>query len=209
MLLLAGSAFGQNAYYDRGQSGFFFGGSVFSGDDYIGLGAGAAYTISGSFSLGVSVARATYDDDEYGDDFKETDIAPFVSALLLRPEESMPIGIEATATYSRATVSGDVLDAFGWDMSRNVLIGRGDIFAEIEALPTARILPFVGITYMFGNAEIEDSFGNSEEEDISEVGFTIGASFQLNKKFVIVPSMTNINDNTSFSISFNAVIPST
>jgi len=202
-----GEASAQNRYLDEGQSGVGLAGALGQGEDYTQVGAGLTYTVNGRLDFNISVSRSSFDEDEFGEDFSSTVFSPGISAALLRPTDTSVLGVEVGAGYGMASFSGDALDALGWEMSSNAVSAGIDFYLKLSSSPTLQVYPAIGASYVSVSGEIEDSFGNSVDDDVQDVLISGGVGFLVNRNVVITPSFSTFDGSSSWAISLRLMIP--
>jgi len=205
----AGAAVGQGRFLDDGQNGFEINGSLWSGKDYTSLGASFGYSFGAKFDLGLGVSRSSFDDEVIGNDGSGTEFTPFAVATIVKPTDTSNVGVELTAAYGIASFSSDALDFLDWDMSAKALTAGGNLYFRIQSSPTLEIYPAASVDYVSVTAKLEDSMGNSEDEDVNEVAFGAAVSFLFNKKVHVTPAFRSFDGETSFAISIGLVVPGT
>jgi hypothetical protein len=206
-LCVCQDSLGQSYLFLDGQNGFGIAGSLESGEDYTSVGAKFAFSAAGRFDFGVEVGKASFDESEYGEDFTATQFSPFASAILVRPNESSPVGVIARAAFGTTSFSGDDLDALQWELGSTSYIAGGVLYLELESSPGLTVFPAVGVGYASVTATLEDSFGVSVDDEVQELLISGSVTFFLNQQMFITPSFTTFDGSSSWSVTAGIAIP--
>ena len=206
-LVASQESLGQSYLFHDGQNGFGVAGTIESGEDYTSFGAKFAFSAAGRFDLGVEVGKASFDESEYGEDFSATQLSPFVAAMLVRPNESSPVGVIASAAYGAATFSGDELDALSWDLSSTSYAVGGVLYLELESSPKLSVFPAVGVSYAGVTATLEDSAGASVDEETKDMLITGSVTFYFNQQVFITPSLYTFDGSSSWGVAAGVAVP--
>lgn len=205
-VMAAAPALAQMRFLEEGGSGFGLGAGISSGDGMTGLGGGFVYTASGKFDLGINVNRLSFDDDVIGNDGSALGFTPFLALGLVRPEGDQKLGLELGASWEKASYDSDGLDALEWDMSSTGLTGTLSMYMRADVSPSLVMFPEVSVGYITGNVEIEDSFGDSVDDDISEAIFGAAVSFFFNDRVRLTPSLVSIDGETTWGVTLGVVM---
>ena len=200
-------AFSQNRYYLDGQNGISIAGTFQGGEDYTAFGAIVDFTVNGIFDLGVGLARASFDQDEYGPNFSSFEVSPYLLVSLVRPSGISSVGFDLGFSYGSSTSSGDVLDANNVDMLSSGYNAGGEVYFNINSSPGLRILPALSISYTSVTSKIESDYGGSEEETVSGVSMGAEVSFFLNHRVFIVPAFRYFEESAAWGIKAGWTIP--
>lgn len=203
--LVAAPAMAQMKFLDEGRSGFGLGVGLSSADGISGLGGGVVYTAAGRFDLGFNVTRLSLDDDLIGNDGSAVTLTPTITMGLVRPAGEQRLGLELGAAYETTTYDSDGLDALGWDMSSSGLTGMLSLYMRAVASPSLVMFPELSVGYVTGSMEIEDSFGDSVDEDVSEAVFGAGVSLFFNDRVRLTPSFMSIDGETTWGVTLGIV----
>lgn len=203
----AGAALGQSRFLDDGQSGAMVSIAAGTGEDYTSLGAGFGYSFGSKFELGLAFTRSSFDDEVIGEDGSGTEFTPYVLASVVRPTADSRLGLELGASYGFASFSSDGLDFLDWDMTGSALSIGGNLYLRLESSPSLTVYPLVSADYVTATVEIEDSYGDSVDEEVNEVAFGAGVALLFNRKVTVTPSFRSFDGDTSWGVSVGVVLP--
>jgi opacity protein-like surface antigen len=201
------SADAQNRFFADGQNGVGLRLGLGNSEDTSSFGASFTYTVNGLFDLGIGFSRASFDEDEWGENFTGTAIIPFVAAGIVRPSETSYLGIDLEGQYESLSYSGDALDVFGWDMSGHSYAFGASLYLRLESSPGLTVYPRAGLAYASVTAKIEDSFGDSLEDTNEDVLLSASVDFQINQRIVISPAFSHFDGSSSWGISLGFILP--
>ncbi len=207
LVFAANTAMAQSRYLKDGQSGVGIGASLGSGDGYSSLSAAVGYSFGSKFELGVGIAKTSFDDNVIGNDGSATEFDPYFLASIVRPRNGSMVGLELSAQYGKATLSSDALDEAVWDMTSTLWSFGGNLYLKVVSSPSLEVYPMVSADYLTSTTEIEDSYGNSVDDDNSDVSLGVGLGLLFNKKVTITPRLSTYDGETSYGISVGLILP--
>ena len=204
------SAQGQSSILEKGQNGFGTSAGFSTNDDLSGFTGAFGYSFSGVFDLGISIGRFGFDEQLFGEDLNVTTISPYVSYVIVKQDEQIPLSFSISGSYDRLIYSNKVLSDFDIVMTGNFYSIGASLYNMINVSDGMRIQPAIGLTYITGEFKIEDDSDSYTEEDNSTV-FSISLSLIFKSSptntFVVSPSL-GIGDNvTTFGLSLSFVFP--
>lgn len=207
VLTAAGTAMAQSRYLEDGQSGAAISAGLGSGDGYSSLSAGLGYSFGSKFELGLGVSKSSLDDDLIGNDGSLSEISPYALATVVRPKNGSMVGLEFSAQYSKGTFSSDGLDELVWDMTSSAVGIGGNLYLKLESSPSLQVYPMVSADYITITTKIEDAYGDSVDDDTSDVSLGVGLGLLFNKKVAITPHLSTFDGETSYGVSVTLLIP--
>lgn len=207
LLLAATTASAQMKFLADGQSGFGLGAGYLVGEHFTGFGATADYVVHGSWDLGLNANWLSLDEESNGTNASATTVMPWLAIGLLRPKEASKFGAELQVGYQMDGYDSDALDELNWDMSSNALVGGVSVYMRLESSPTMTIYPEANLGYMTGSLKIEDSDGDTAEEDIEEVMYGASVSVLFNQKVRLTPSFMSVDGNSTWTLVLGLLMP--
>src|SRR5690625_2451606 len=207
---IAGSVQAQSSILEKGQNGFGINGGFSSSEGASGINGGFGYSYSGVLDFGISVGRFNADPQILGDELNETRISPYISYLIIKQDDQIPVSFELNGAYSRHTLSGQVLRDYNLDLTGNSYSIGASLYNMIEASEAMRIQPSIGFNYITTEAKAEDDFETvSESTDGTQFSFGLSLIFQTspNYIFAVTPSLGYRDDTATFGISLNMILP--
>lgn len=204
------SAKAQSSILEKGQNGFGINGGFSTNEDVSGFSGGVGYSISGVFDLGISVGRFGYDQPFLGEDLNTTTISPFVSYIIVKQDEQIPVSFGLNGLYQRQIYSNRVLSDYDIDLTGNFFTIGAWLYSMFEYSEAMKIQPEIGFNYTTGEFKFEDPT-ESDTESSNNTRFALGLSliFQTSPSniFIVTPSIGFGDDVTTFGISLNLVFP--
>lgn len=200
----------QSLFLEKDQNGFGISGGFSTNKDISGFYGGVGYSFSGVFDLGISVGRFGFDQQLFGEDLNATIISPFVSYLIVKQDEQIPVTFALNGSYERQIYSNTVLSDNDIDMNGNFFTIGASLYSMFEISEAMKIQPGIGFNYITGEIKLEDSAGSDTESDNTTV-FTLGLSLVFQRTptdtFVVTPAIGFGDDVTTFGISLSFIFP--
>lgn len=191
------------------EKGFGIEGGYSSADNSSTLNVGAGYVFHPAFEVGVGIGRSNLENS----DLTVTGVNPYVSVYPVRQGEQFPISILLNGSFSFQTFSGDLVDRIesqGGSVSGNAFsLGTG-LFHTFEVNESVNILPFAGVSYIRNETEISGGGQTvSDTEETTSLVLSLSFEFDLSdsSSFVITPTTSVSDENSSFGISASFVLP--
>jgi hypothetical protein len=200
-------AAGQVRFLEEGQNGFGLSAGLGTGEDYSSLGANFGYGISGRYEVGLGFSKVSFDDEVIGNDGSGTAFAPYFLAAVIKPTEASMFGLELGAAYEIDSYSSDALDYNNWDMSGKAFTAGASLYLKVPASPTVTIYPSLSVGYVTLSVEIEDSYGDSVDDDTSDAAIGASVAFLFNNKIWLSPSFRTFDGNSSYGLSVGFSLP--
>lgn len=222
LLLFAGAAYAQSAYLPAGENATLIGASWFGSDEFDGYGAEFAYEMAGSLAFGARFDRLsrTGDPGVDWDDFEETSVAPFLSALVFRPVDGFPVGVDSRVAYSFTTFEGENVDAIDQEARGSVLSLDLRLLARLSPFENLKIWPrLTGSWYASSvsaqlaaldideNEEI-DELERFDSDDLPQYSWAAGLGVQLAERLVLALDRVEYeHEEPVFRLAFLAFYP--
>jgi len=208
--LIIVTAQAQSLFLEKGQNGFGISGGFSTNKDISGFSGGVGYSLTGVFDLGISVGRFGFDQQFFGEDLNATTISPFVSYLIVKQDEQIPVTFALNGSYERQIYSNTALSDNDIDMNGNFFTIGASLYSMFEVSEAMKIQPGIGFNYITGEIKLEDSAGSDTESDNTTV-FTLGLSLVFQRTptdtFVVTPAIGFGDDVTTFGISLSFIFP--
>ena len=81
-----------------------------------------------------------------------------------------------------------------------------ELYKSVIKTETYELIPFVGFHSMTINTKIEDSYGDSLEEDDESTSVSFGVGIKLNN-LIIQPTISQSDGESDFSVTFGMILP--
>lgn len=176
----------------------------------------AGYALRGVAEFGLSVARAS--EDQNGLDVNATGFSPFIAAYPVRQSQSFPVSVRLGATYTFFSFGGDAIDEFkelGVDLSGSGYEVGGSLFRAFSLSQKVKLIPRAGISYVSATLKLrgEDDMGEviSEKETNGFALISLATSFAFQpssgRVFTVTPRVGFSEGEAAFGISTGLVLP--
>ena len=191
----------QSRFLEQGQGGIGQYVAYGLGEDYTQIGLGFTYTVKGRLDFLLRLARAMYDQEDFGEDFSSTLFSPGISYAIVRPSSVSKIGVELGADYTRGSFSGEVLDLIRWDMSSKGYRVGMEMYLRLDASPRLQVLPAAGVAYAGATVTIEDDDGNRSDSEVDDALYSVNVSLLINRKVFITPAYASFDGDGTWSVT--------
>jgi hypothetical protein len=195
----------QSRLFLTDQSGFSLAAGFSSADDVSSIGAAVAMTAKARFDLGIAVSRLSFDHSVVGTDGTGVEIRPFVTWGVVRPANSLKLGVELAAGYSKGVFSSDGFRTEGWLQGRDALNIGANFYFRLRSSPGLVIYPGFSVDYV----KFDLDGGLSRAEDDDEMAYGLDLTFLFDENVFITPSYQSLGGEKSTVVSIGFLIPGT
>tara|TARA_B100000945_G_scaffold309432_1_gene300262 strand:+ start:234 stop:830 length:597 start_codon:yes stop_codon:yes gene_type:complete len=166
---------------------------------------GVSYVFGGNFTTEIQILSGSYSDDD--DSYMDEDIGGYGLGMTYDIKDSSnPVNFSFGVAYAALEVNADYLDD-AQITAKSTGTGLGlKLYKNIIKRQKLELTPYVALTSVNTLLKLEDSYGNSFEDDdqSSIISFGLGMKFD---NFFIRPNIS-INDGESdFDITFGIILP--
>jgi len=166
---------------------------------------GGSYVFQGKFELGVDYLIGSYKDDS--DSYYDYDMSGFAFDLGYHIKNpAYPVNIALVGAYMTMSMDADYLDELEWKVSGNGTGIGAELYKSVIKTETYELIPFVGYHSMTINTKIEDSYGDSLEEDDESTSVSFGVGIKLNN-LIVQPTISQSDGESDFSVTFGMILP--
>jgi len=166
---------------------------------------GGSYVFQGKFELGVDYLIGSYKDDS--DSYYDYDMSGFAFDLGYHIKNpAYPVNIALVGAYMTMSMDADYLDELEWKVSGNGTGIGAELYKSVIKTETYELIPFVGFHSMTINTKIEDSYGDSLEEDEESTSVSFGVGIKLNN-LIVQPTISQSDGESDFSVTFGMILP--
>lgn len=207
LLLIAfnSNLFTQAAYLEKGQSGSSIGARYSSNKDISGITVGGSYSAYGITEVGISAGRFYFEKKLAEHDLSVFLISPFIAIHAVKQDSVTPISVSLSSSFITHSYSSAALSKLKLSMSDIIFTFGGSIYRNTTLSPTTKLQPSIGVSYVTGNSELKDNYGNSVSIENDATIFNVGFSllFQTGPTLIfrISPGLVFDKDNKTFAIS--------
>ena len=166
---------------------------------------GGSYIFQGNFELGVGYLSGSYKND--ADSYYNHNLTGFAFDMGYHIKNpTYPANIALTGGYMTISMDADYLDELEWKVSGNGTGIGAKLYKSVVKTETYELIPFVGFSSLTINTKIEDSYGDSLEEDEESTVVNIGVGVKLNN-LIVQPTISQSDGESDFSVSFGMILP--
>ena len=138
---------------------------------------GGSYVFQGKFELGVDYLIGSYKNDS--DSYYDYDMSGFAFDLGYHIKNpAYPVNIALVGAYMTMSMDADYLDELEWKVSGNGTGIGAELYKSVIKTETYELIPFVGYHSITINTKIEDSYGDSLEEDDESTSVSFGVGIK-------------------------------
>lgn len=166
---------------------------------------GVSYVFDGNLTTGIQILSGGYSDDF--DSYADYDIGGYGVSLAYHIKDlSNPVNFAFSVSYASLELDADYLDDAQVTAKSNGTGLSMSLYKNMVKREKLELTPYVSLSSINTAVELEDSYGNTLEDDdkASIISFGLGMKFD---NFFITPNIS-INDGESdFDITFGIILP--
>ena len=166
---------------------------------------GGSYVFQGKFELGVDYLIGSYKDDS--DSYYDYDMSGFAFDLGYHIKNpAYPANIALVGAYMTISMDADYLDELEWNVSGNGTGIGAELYKSVIKTEAYELIPFVGFHSITVNTKIEDSYGDSLEEDDESTSVSFGVGIK-SKNIFVQPTISQSDGESDFTIKLGMILP--
>ena len=165
-----------------------------------------SYIFSGNLDIMIELGLASYSDDtdEYWD--SQASGITFGGYYHIK-NPTMPFNIKVGGFYGTASLKADYLDDLDWTAKGKASGFGGGVYKKISQSNTYSLIPFANFHSITSEITIEDSYGDSLDEDDNYHSFSFGLTVKFNNNLWIAPTIGQVDGESEFSLQFGMLFP--
>ncbi len=195
----------QSRLFSTDQSGFSLGAGFSWADHVSSVGAVIAGIAKARFDFGIAVSRLSFDSSVIGTDGTGVEIRPFVTWGIVRPANSLKLGVELAAGYAKGAFSSDGFRTEGWLQGRDALNVGANFYFRLRSSPGLLIYPSFSVDYV--KFDLDGGLSGAEDDD--EMAYGLDLTFLLDDNVFITPSYQSLGGEKSMGLALGFLIPGT
>ena len=194
----------QSRFLPDRRSGYGFGLILESGPDYGAVGGNLGLSLQGRVDVGLTAGRVGFDNEVLGPDGGGFIFAPYVSAILLRPEQARGLGVELAGSFERGSFTSDYLDQLDSRVQGDVWSGGIGIYTKTVVSPGLSVQPSIGTRWIHSSLQVG---GRDLAEPQDGFGWQFGLAFFFDRKVLVQPALLVFDGQSSLSLQVGVVLP--
>ena len=165
---------------------------------------GGSYIFQGNFEVGVEYLFGSFKDDIDSDSDYNMSGAAFDMGYHIK-NPSYPVNIAFEGAYMTMSMDADFLDELEWELTGNGTGTSVEFYKTVVKTEAYELIPFIGFTSSKYSMKIEDSYGDTLEEDDESTSLRFGLGIKLNNIFV-QPTVSQSDGVSDFGVSFGMIL---
>ena len=117
-----------------------------------------------------------------------------------------PVNIALVGAYMTMSMDADYLDELEWTVSGNGTGIGAELYKSVIKTEAYELIPFLGFHSITFNSKIEDSYGDSLEEDDKSTSVSFGVGIKL-KNIFVQPTISQSDGESDFSVKIGMILP--
>ena len=167
---------------------------------------GANYFMKENIEFVFSYMTSEFDDKVDNGAFDASLSGSAIGGFYHIRDNTMPFNISVGGEFGSITADADYLDELGWKIEGDASTFGGEVYKELSTSEKFNLTGFIGFSVIDVKTTLSDSYGDSISESDKSNVLNFGVGFVLSNGLVIQPSISKIEDESSFDISFAYII---
>jgi hypothetical protein len=209
LAFLGTAAFAQSRFVEDKRGAFGLSGGFSGSEDSTGISADLGLSFLGAFDIGAGFGKVFFKEKFFGEDISAGVFEIGARFFPVKQNEEIPLSLSLGIGLGFAGYDSKALDDAAVEMTAGMASFGITLYHSARISRTLRIQPSAGISYISTTVKLEDSYGDSLEDDDSRVSFGADLAFIFGAasagKFVLVPGFSADEDGISVGIGFGYI----